>query len=173
MTRAKPESPDDSPALKHQSPHYPKRWGGKVPRRVLMTKTARSDIPLPRPLVATAGKEYDCWVNSHGAVAVIVGPYDSLGVKPDEFEVVAWHEPKPPKSHQRDPAAEILAHCREVRSDLVSEMTRCQKTLQTATQERRLINAKARLKGLGYAARALTRMVIKDEHECSKETNAK
>jgi hypothetical protein len=54
-------------------------------------------------------------------------------------------------------------------------MTRCRKTLATAITERSLINAKARLKGLGYAARALTRRVIKDGHECpsGKEEAAK
>lgn len=36
-------------------------------------------------------EEYECWTNSHGAVSGICANGRQLGVKPDEFEVVAWY----------------------------------------------------------------------------------
>lgn len=89
-------TPLDSPALKHRSHLYPPSWYGKVPRRVRMATTVTPDlsrfIPTDPRLRATAGDEFNCWVNSHGAVAVITEA-GHLGVKPYEFEVIEWHEP--------------------------------------------------------------------------------
>lgn len=82
----------DSPALQHRSKHYPERYNGRVPKRVRIDQTVKSDqlaALFGQAMIAHPG-EYDAWVNSHGAVAIIL-PNGNLGVKPDEFEVVEWH----------------------------------------------------------------------------------
>lgn len=86
-----------SPALEYQSDIYPASWHGKVPKRVRMAMTIHPDMPFLAPplTVAENGKEYDCWVNSHGAVAVICENGFKLGVKPYEFEITGWHETGP------------------------------------------------------------------------------
>lgn len=94
--KPKPKGPEDSPALRHRSKNYPERYAGRVPKRVRMTQTSRSDLPaflLDRPedeLIAEAGKEYPVWVNSHGAVAAYLPCGEQLGLRPGEFEVVEW-----------------------------------------------------------------------------------
>jgi hypothetical protein len=79
------------PALVSQSEHYPKRWDGKVPKRVKMLMTVSSDIPIPCFLKVLSGEIYDVYTNSHGAIAVVFEDGKMLGVKPGEFEVVEWH----------------------------------------------------------------------------------
>jgi hypothetical protein len=81
----------DSPALKSQSENYPASWRGKVPSRICMENTVRSEIPFDR-LCAIEGQEYDAYVNSHGALCAIFDDGEMLGLKPHEFTVVAWHE---------------------------------------------------------------------------------
>ena len=86
-----------SPALDFQSEHYPERFNGKVPKRVRLLRTIHSDltafIASGEFLFGVVGQEYDCLVNSHGAVSIVSALYrDSmLGLKPDEFEVVEFH----------------------------------------------------------------------------------
>jgi hypothetical protein len=80
----------DSPALREQSELYPVKWSGRVPKRIRMLKHVEGDFPIPPFAVAYSGKEYDCWVNSHGAVAANT-EHGMLGVKPDEFEVIEFH----------------------------------------------------------------------------------
>lgn len=84
----------DSPALTGQSDSYPASWHGKVPSRVLMDTTVRSDLPWldSKRLCAVIGQEYDAWVNRHGALCAIFDDGEMLGLKPYEFTVVAWHE---------------------------------------------------------------------------------
>ena len=83
----------DSLALKNRSEHYPASWHGKVPSRVRMDKTVRSEMPFEKKrLCAVVGQEYDAYVNSHGALCAIFDDGDMLGLKPYEFTVVAWHE---------------------------------------------------------------------------------
>lgn len=85
----------DSPALKSQSGNYPASWHSKVPSRICMDKTIRSDIPFPEDrLCAVAGREYDAYVNSHGALSAILDDGAMLGLKPYEFTVIAWHNSK-------------------------------------------------------------------------------
>lgn len=52
---------------------------------------------------------YECWANSHGAVAGICANGFKLGVKPDEFEVVEWYMPNDvamtPNNEPREPRA--------------------------------------------------------------------
>lgn len=83
----------DSPALTRQSDSYPSSWNGKIPSRVRMNKNVRSDLPdFDEARVCCAdGQEYDAWVNSHGALCAIFDDGTMLGLKPDEFTVVAWH----------------------------------------------------------------------------------
>jgi hypothetical protein len=60
-----------------------------------MVKTVRSDVLLRvcagGSLVAFRHHDYDAWVNQHGAVAAILSGGE-LGLKPDEFEVIEWHD---------------------------------------------------------------------------------
>jgi hypothetical protein len=88
-------TPADSPALRFRSPEYPPRFGGLVPRAVLMRRTVRLirfSFHEGLPSKAERGHTYPCWVNSHGAVAAILEDGTAIGVKPDEFEVTDWHQ---------------------------------------------------------------------------------
>lgn len=80
-----------SPALQHQSEHYPASWHGKVPRVVRMAKTVTDDFPFGEKIVCQNEYEYHVVVNSHGAVAAILGERARLGLKPYEFEIIAFH----------------------------------------------------------------------------------
>lgn len=85
-------TPLESPALVEKLVGYP--FGREVPLEIRMLTTVESDIPFfvsSSRRMAVFGKVYPCWVNSFGAVAAILPNGDVLGVKPDEFEVVAWH----------------------------------------------------------------------------------
>lgn len=90
-------TPNDSPALKDRSGDYPIRFKGAVPKMIRMLETVAPDFPIPlafpqyRGLIAVCDRVYPAWVNRNGAVCAIIGD-QQLGVKPDEFEVVAWHE---------------------------------------------------------------------------------
>ena len=86
--------PTDSPALKHQSEIYPANYRGRVPLKIRMAKTVYPDLPFlckRKDTVATVDEVYECWVNSHGAVAAICRNGETLGVKPGEFDVIEWH----------------------------------------------------------------------------------
>lgn len=43
-------------------------------------------------LLCIQGNEYYVWVNSYGAVSAILPNGEQLGLKPDEFEVIEWHQ---------------------------------------------------------------------------------
>lgn len=83
----------DSPALNFKSEHYPERYNGRVPKKVKMLKTVTPDFPFfcDKDSFLTGIKEqvFECWVNSHGAVAIVQNG-KKLGVRPSEFEVVEW-----------------------------------------------------------------------------------
>jgi len=83
-----------SPALTYQSDSYPASWHGKVPKRVKLAKDVTPDMPFlaKEGTFGLDGEEFDCLVNSHGAVAIICDNGEKLGVKPYEFEVVEWAE---------------------------------------------------------------------------------
>ncbi len=99
----KPVTPFCSPALRFRSGHYPDRFNGRVPsavrtlRRVgpegmiCMTMSRRKVLALNIP----AGEVVPVWVNSHGAVAAILPGVGELGLRPDEFDVVDWHDLAP------------------------------------------------------------------------------
>ena len=73
-------------ALKYQSEHYPERFKGRVPKTIRIIKWIRG---LTRE--ANFGEVHRAWTNSHGAVSVVFPNGSSLGVTPDEFEVVDWY----------------------------------------------------------------------------------
>lgn len=90
---------ESSPALTHQSKLYPANYRGRVPRKIKMAKTLYPDeiagFKLGKPgTMLELNMVYDCWVNSHGAVAGYCDNGEKLGVKPGEFDVVEWHETK-------------------------------------------------------------------------------
>lgn len=85
------------PALHSRSKHYPERFCGKVPKSVRVLKRVTPDAPLcflteNRTLVAEEGRVYNAWTNSHGAVSAVLDDGRRLGLKPDEFEIVTWHD---------------------------------------------------------------------------------
>jgi hypothetical protein len=83
----------ECPALRHQDKDYPARFGGRVPRRILMQRTVYPECPGMKPgTVARQGEKYDAWTNSHGAVSAVCGNGQHLGVKPVEFVVIGWHD---------------------------------------------------------------------------------
>ena len=90
-----------SPALKEQHKSddrsaYPANYRGRVPLKVKMAKDVRPDTPVfltsGRNIIAKMDCEYFVWVNKHGAVAAILEDGEKLGLLPQEFDVVAWHE---------------------------------------------------------------------------------
>lgn len=96
-----PVTPLDSSALKQRSAHYPAHWNDRVPKRVRLLCRVFPDcawvwstVEELQKLDRQAGEEHDVYVNSHGAVSVILPGFDQLGVRPDEFEVIEWHEEK-------------------------------------------------------------------------------
>lgn len=92
-------APIDCPALHERRDGYP--FGDRVPRKVRMRKTVIAD-PMPvvgfamckdgMPPVALINQVLPAWTSSHGAVLVVLADGQKLGVKPDEFEVVDWHD---------------------------------------------------------------------------------
>lgn len=75
-------------ALEHQSKHYPREWGGRVPKRVRLLRTVYSDV---RFRAAIRNHAHDVVVNPHGAVSVLFEDGVTLGLKPDEFVILEWH----------------------------------------------------------------------------------
>lgn len=64
-----------------------------VPARVWLAGPVRGDYPIGHRTIAHEG-EYECQSNRYGAVSVRAENGQWLGVKPAEFEVVAWRENK-------------------------------------------------------------------------------
>lgn len=62
----------------------------RVPRRVRMLTTVRSDIPCERGIIAYACCDYDVSVNPMGAVSVVLDGNIKLGLRPGEYEVIEW-----------------------------------------------------------------------------------
>lgn len=86
----------DCPALhaRHIAKGYP--FGDKVPKTVRLKCRVRSDFPFLNPVVvAETGITYPAWTNSYGAVAAVFPDGRTLGLKPDEFEIVDWHGSEP------------------------------------------------------------------------------
>lgn len=88
------------PAAQHQSEDYPRWFRGLVPLLVRPTMLVRPDWPIPltdpqkRGIVVTPDEVYPSWTNSHGAVAAYLPDGQMLGLKPAEFEVVRWFDPR-------------------------------------------------------------------------------
>ena len=119
-----------SPALEHRSHNYPARFGGRVPSKIKMLKTVNPDtiagirLIADPSIVAAAGQTYDCWVNSLGAVAVIFPNDVKLGVKPDEFEVVAYH-PCPHKKFHANVRVNRLEDSGRFSADITIKCEEC------------------------------------------------
>lgn len=86
----------ESPALTELSEFYPPNRFGKVPLKIKMSCTVKSDLPLfmqkKSDTVAYKDKEYFVWCNSHGAMSAILPNGEKLGIKPSECEIIEWHE---------------------------------------------------------------------------------
>lgn len=89
----------DCPALHELKEGCPIRFARRVPKKIIMLETVRADFPFcGKTLKARIGGIYYCWTNSYGAVSAVLDDGQRLGVKPDEFQVEAWHPrtPLPP-----------------------------------------------------------------------------
>lgn len=87
-----------SPALTWKSDKkgafaYPPNFRGRVPLMVKVLSDSQSDIPT-KDISVQKDKRYYVWVNSYGAVSAILPNGEQLGLKPSEFEVIEWHQPK-------------------------------------------------------------------------------
>ncbi len=80
-----------SPALEFKHPSYPAGYKGNTPLIVELKEDVRSDLPFSK-LRGVKGNFYPVWVNSYGAISIIIAGGDLLGVKPDEFDVFCYHE---------------------------------------------------------------------------------
>ncbi len=86
-----PDAALNSPALVHRSKDYPTRFNNRVPLKIRMLKTVTSDIPMATDFIAVEGREYYCNVNSHGAISAILPAGKELGIKPNEAQIIQWH----------------------------------------------------------------------------------
>ena len=88
----------DCPALRKRCHPYP--FGNRVPSLVRMRKTVMQEGFLAlsarqsglMPLIAVIGAQLNVWTNSYGAVAAVFEDGRKLALKPDEFDVIKWHE---------------------------------------------------------------------------------
>lgn len=76
-------------------PGYHSYFNRRIPRKVRMNTTVKSDMPPPisdnyKPCVWSC--EYYVQVNSYGAVAAIHEDGSLLGLKPGEFKIIEWHD---------------------------------------------------------------------------------
>lgn len=60
-----------------------------VPAKVRLTAQVRGDFPLGHATVAEGG-EHECESNKWGAISVLAGNGNRLGIKQVEFDVVEW-----------------------------------------------------------------------------------
>jgi hypothetical protein len=86
-------SPFRSMALYGKLPSYPEAFLRRVPYRVRLLTGVTGEVPDGDPIVTLqAGTEPEVMVNPNGAVTAITPGGDLLGLKPGEFEVLAWHQ---------------------------------------------------------------------------------
>jgi hypothetical protein len=62
-----------------------------VPSRIRLAVAVRGDFPIGHETQAQAG-EHDCESNRYGALCVVASNGQRLGIKPGEYEPVAWRE---------------------------------------------------------------------------------
>lgn len=79
---------DEKMALNYYRAGLEQRRPDYVPARIRLPATVRGDFPF-NGTVAEDG-EYDCQCNQWGAVSVLANDGTLLGIKPKEFEVIAW-----------------------------------------------------------------------------------
>ena len=80
---------DTEKALDYYSAAVHERVPKWVPSRVLLLVRVRAEFPFERAHFAEAG-EHDCESNRWGAISVRAANGQMLGVKPAEFEPLAW-----------------------------------------------------------------------------------
>lgn len=76
------KSPQDSPAIKRRSRHYPPDWEGKVPLRIRITENVAT---------LAVGNTFDVWVTRHGHTFAIVENGCMIQVFPNEYEILSFH----------------------------------------------------------------------------------
>ena len=62
-----------------------------VPSRVRLLKRVRGDFPIGHTTIAEVG-DHDCASNKWGALSVRASNGQMLGIKPSEFDPIAWRE---------------------------------------------------------------------------------
>ena len=82
-------SDDDQKALEYYRAGLERRQPVWVPCRVLLKARVCGDFPIGHTTVAEAG-EHDCDSNANGACSVRATNGQMLGIKPAEFEPIAW-----------------------------------------------------------------------------------
>ncbi len=69
-----------------------------VPNRIRLPRAVRGDFPVGHNTVAEVG-EHDCDSNRWGAVSVRATNGQMLGIKPKEFEPIAWRPNPNPEAN--------------------------------------------------------------------------
>lgn len=87
---------ESSPALiKQVKAQYPAKFKGRVPLRIRLTKTIIPDLAYVSNEsidMLGGGEEYYVWVNAYGYIYAILPDGKNLRLKPDEYDVIEWHE---------------------------------------------------------------------------------
>lgn len=76
-------------AIEYYRAGLEKREPKWIPAQVWLTNPVRGDFPIGHGTVAQPG-QYECESNRNGAISVLAENGQRLGLKPSEFEVIAW-----------------------------------------------------------------------------------
>lgn len=79
---------DEQMALSYYRAGLEQRMPEYVPARVKLVAKVRGDFPFNGTIVSAG--EHDCECNQWGAVSVHANDGSLLGIKPNEFEPIAW-----------------------------------------------------------------------------------
>ena len=82
---------NEAAALEYYRAGLEKRAPLYVPSRVRLLKRVTGDVPIGHSTMAEAG-EHDCYSNKWGAISVRASNGKLLGIRPTEFEPLAWRE---------------------------------------------------------------------------------
>lgn len=91
---------DEQMALEYYSAGLEQRRPGFVPARVQLKQRVRGDFPFHA--TSAEATEHDCDCNQWGAVSVRANDGSMLGIKPAEFEPIAW-KPNPHQNTKEQP----------------------------------------------------------------------
>lgn len=82
---------DTDKALNYYRSAFESKRPDFVPARVMLLRRVRADLPFLSGQGFYAGPgEADCESNQWGAISVLAANGKMIGVKPGEFEVLAW-----------------------------------------------------------------------------------